>query len=127
MKMFVSLLIKSIAGIVLAWSLALMVRTTGRTSGGPPPERGRPRSENPAGEPTQLILPVHGEPLRPGWGRPAPDVIPRPTYWPALFALGVAFFMWGLISNLFVLGLGFTLFIVSCAGWVYDLIGEFKG
>lgn len=63
--------------------------------------------------------------LRPGWSRPKPEVIPEPTYWPALFALGIAFLMWGIISNIFIFGFGLIVFVVSLTGWIGDLLHEF--
>jgi hypothetical protein len=43
-----------------------------------------------------------------------------------IFGLGIAFFMWGIISNLFVLGLGFTLLVIGVIGWIADLLTEFS-
>lgn len=64
--------------------------------------------------------------LRPGWSRPKPEVIPEPTYWPATFGLGIAFLMWGFISNIFVWGMGFILLAVAIVGWIGDLRNEFR-
>jgi len=72
------------------------------------------------------LRPKPGEPLREGWSRPAPEKLPHPTYWPMIFGLGIAFFMWGLISNLFVLGTGFTLLVIGFTGWIADLLTEFS-
>lgn len=62
----------------------------------------------------------------PGWSKPKPEVIPPPTYWPAVFGLGVAFLMWGFISNIFVFGFGVIFIVTAIAGWIGDLIHEFK-
>lgn len=63
---------------------------------------------------------------RPGWSRPQPEKFPGPTYWPALFALGIAFLMWGFISNIFIFGFGLIIFVVALTGWIGDLLHEFK-
>jgi hypothetical protein len=64
--------------------------------------------------------------LRLGWSRPKPEKIPEPTYWPATLALGIAFIMWGIISNIFVFGMGLILFVTGMAGWIGDLLHEFE-
>src|SRR5579885_1886645 len=64
--------------------------------------------------------------LRLGWSRPKPEKIPEPTYWPATVGLGIAFIMWGIISNIFVFGMGFILFVTGVAGWIGDLLHEFE-
>lgn len=56
--------------------------------------------------------------LRPGWVRPRPDHIPRPTYWPAVLALGVTFAFWGLITTLVITIIGLVLMGIGLAGWV---------
>lgn len=61
---------------------------------------------------------------RPGWSEPKPRTTPPPTYWPALLGLGVAFFTWGIISNIFVFSLGLLLLIVASTGWIGDLLDE---
>lgn len=62
--------------------------------------------------------------LRPGWSRPKPEIIPRATYWPILFAGGVSFVFWGLISDIWIFGAGLILFIMSMIGWINDLLNE---
>lgn len=62
----------------------------------------------------------------PGWSKPKPEVIPPPTYWPAVFGLGVAFLMWGFISNIFIFSFGVIFIVTAIAGWIGDLIHEFK-
>jgi hypothetical protein len=138
MKILGSVLSNILAGIVGVFSLASFMRAANQGAGGPEPEKqsaGADRDSRAAGgadrnpepsDPYYLPLPQHGEPLRPGWGRPDPEVVARPTYWPMVFGLGIAFFMWGLISNLFVLGLGLFFLLVGLVGWVLDLVAEFS-
>lgn len=61
---------------------------------------------------------------QPGWSRPKPEKTPEPTYWPALSALGVMFFAWGIIANFWVLLFGAVLFIIGIWGWIGDLLHE---
>lgn len=64
----------------------------------------------------------HGhEELRPGWSRPKPEHVPRPTYWPAVLAFGVTFLFWGLISSPIVAAVGLTIGAIGLAGWIGEL------
>ncbi len=65
-----------------------------------------------------------GEPLRPGWSRPRPATIPRPTYWPVIAALAVTFIFWGMITSIFIGGLGLIVLVIAAAGWIGDLVHE---
>jgi hypothetical protein len=96
----------------------------------PPPEQspGRgvasaaaPRLASPGG--TQ---PAHGAALKPGWSRPKPEKIPPPTYWPAVFGLGLTFIMWGIISNIFLLCFGLIITAIGLVYWVLDLRHEYS-
>jgi hypothetical protein len=110
---------------VTAWVMALVTRTTAGGPEGPSPTTHTVRLQGIRNDYAN-IRPLHGEPLRDGWSIPGPERIPHPTYWPMIFGLGIAFFMWGLISNLFVLGLGFTLLVIGLVGWIADLLTEFS-
>ncbi len=65
-----------------------------------------------------------GEPLRPGWSRPRPATIPRPTYWPAIAALAVTFIFWGMITSIFIGALGLIVLVIAAAGWIGELVHE---
>jgi hypothetical protein len=58
---------------------------------------------------------------RPGWSRPDHTDLPRPTYWPAVLALGIAFLAWGLVTSWIISGVGLVLFALALAGWIGDL------
>ena len=62
----------------------------------------------------------HGDdgPLPPGWSRPKPEHVPRPTYWPAVAALGVTFLFWGLVTTLAITVIGLIIFGIGLAGWI---------
>lgn len=68
----------------------------------------------------------HHEPeaLRRGWSRPAPDVVPEPTYWPIVMGFGITFITWGLVTTYFISIVGLVLFGISLAGWIGDLLHE---
>lgn len=119
---------KMVAGLAATLGLAAVARKYSE----PPPD-GLNQSQAPSlagspAAPTEAAPEAvrHAHRLRPGWSRPKPEVIPEPTYWPATFGLGIAFLMWGFISNIFVWGMGFILLVVAIVGWIGDLRNEFK-
>lgn len=61
----------------------------------------------------------HAE-LRPGWSIPQPEAVPRPTYWPAVTAAGVALIGLGIITSLILSGMGIVLIILGIGGWIYE-------
>jgi len=66
----------------------------------------------------------HQPSVRPGW-KPLPHASPpRPTYFPAGVALGVAFIFWGLLTSVVVLGIGVAIFGVTLAGWIREIRHE---
>ena len=54
------------------------------------------------------------------------EPLPRPTYFPAGLAMGVAFLFWGLITTWVVLLVGVALFIAALAGWITEIRHEYK-
>ncbi|MCB9419889.1 MAG: hypothetical protein H6667_08800 [Ardenticatenaceae bacterium] len=64
------------------------------------------------------------QPLKPGWSRPQPAVLPRPTYWPVIMALGITFLAWGAITTWITVTLGAVLFVLSLVGWIGDIRNE---
>lgn len=123
----VSLLGKLLASLMAALGAAAVARKYSE----PPPEGLAAGQAQPA--PTAMTAiddgaaaATHQRRLRLGWSRPKPETIPEPTYWPATIALGIAFIMWGIISNIFVFGMGLILFVTGMAGWIGDLLHEFK-
>lgn len=112
---------KMLAGLAATLGLAAVAHKYTE----PPPE-GFTSSTAPADDQNapEAVRAAHR--LRPGWSRPKPERIPEPTFWPATFGLGIAFLMWGFISNIFVWGLGFILLVVAIVGWIGDLRNEFR-
>ena len=96
----------------------------GRLRGRPHPSvavaPGAPGREADDGAAEQATEPA----LRPGWSRPKPEIIPRATYWPVLFAGGISFVFWDLISDIWIFGAGLILLVMSMIGWVNDLLNE---
>jgi len=58
------------------------------------------------------------------WSAPQPEKIPRPTYWPAVFALGCVFIFFGIVTRYVMSVLGFLLFIIALIGWIGELRHE---
>lgn len=126
----VALFGKLLASLVAAFGAAAVARKYTE----PPPEElttppGAPSTSSAAVEGTEVEgdgAATFQRRLRLGWSRPKPEKIPEPTYWPATVGLGIAFIMWGIISNIFVFGMGFILFVTGIAGWIGDLLHEFE-
>jgi hypothetical protein len=53
-----------------------------------------------------------------GWSRPKPEHTPRPTYWPAVMALGITFLFWGVVTSFIISLVGLALFALALAGWI---------
>lgn len=64
--------------------------------------------------------------VQPGWQELPQESLPRPTYFPAGLAMGVAFLFWGLISSWVVFLIGLALFAAALAGWVTEIRNEHK-
>ncbi|MEY2496569.1 MAG: hypothetical protein QOD12_125 [Verrucomicrobiota bacterium] len=62
----------------------------------------------------------------PEWEQLPAEHLPRPTYFPAGLAMGIAFLFWGLITSWVVLVVGLSLFITSLAGWISEIRYERK-
>lgn len=62
----------------------------------------------------------------PDWEPLPPEILPRPTYFPAGMAMGTTFIFWGLISSIVVLLVGVALFIAALAGWITEIRHERK-
>jgi hypothetical protein len=56
------------------------------------------------------------------WNRPLPEALARPTYWPAMLALGITLALLGPVTSLAisVVGLGFA--IAALVGWIGELV-----
>lgn len=55
------------------------------------------------------------------WKQPLPLKLPRPTYWPAVLALGVVFLFWGFVTTLLISGIGLVVVVTALAGWIREL------
>jgi hypothetical protein len=60
------------------------------------------------------------------WTEPKPEVLPRPTYWPAVLALGIAFVFWGLVASLVITVIGLALAGIALTGWIGEMLRERK-
>ncbi len=53
--------------------------------------------------------------------KPLPEHLVKPTYWPQVLALSIAFLLWGVIDNLIISYIGLVLFILALANWIREL------
>jgi hypothetical protein len=60
--------------------------------------------------------------LPPGWSRPRPEHLPPPSAWPALFALGVTLFGWGVVSSPVLLLFGGALLAFALGHWIREIL-----
>lgn len=61
-----------------------------------------------------------------GWTVPRPHTLPRPTYWPAVFALACILLLWGLVTTLVITAVGGVLFLIALGGWIGELRHEHR-
>jgi hypothetical protein len=57
----------------------------------------------------------------PEWEPLPAEHLPRPTYFPAGVAMGIAFLFWGLITSWVIIVVGLALFAASLAGWITEI------
>lgn len=60
------------------------------------------------------------------WSHPKPTEIPKPTYWPAVLALGTILLLWGVVTSWIISLIGLALFIVAITGWIRELYHDHK-
>lgn len=58
------------------------------------------------------------------WDKAKPEVLPRPTYWPFFFAMGLAFLFWGLLTTWVILLTGGLIFTIALIGWINQMRHE---
>jgi hypothetical protein len=58
------------------------------------------------------------------WYSLPPVMLPRPTYWPAVMALGIVFLLWGVAATFLISGVGLALVALALGGWIGDLRHE---
>jgi hypothetical protein len=63
----------------------------------------------------------------PDWPTARPAVVPRPTFWPAGTAFGIAFLFWGIVTSPVVAGAGGIMLVVSLVGWIGEMRHEPQG
>ncbi len=56
-----------------------------------------------------------------GWSRAMPEHLPRPTYWPAVLAVGVTMIAWGLAASLLITLVGLIVLGIAVWGWIGEL------
>jgi hypothetical protein len=58
------------------------------------------------------------------WSRPKPDLLARPTYFPAALAFGITLLFWGLVASPVVLIAGAIVLVASLTGWIREIRHE---
>jgi hypothetical protein len=58
------------------------------------------------------------------WNKPLPETLQRPTYWPAMLALGITLMLLGPVTVSPVGIAGFVMTVVSLAGWIREMVHE---
>ncbi|MDP9313846.1 MAG: hypothetical protein M3R24_23700 [Chloroflexota bacterium] len=66
----------------------------------------------------------HATTVPPGWEAVTDIHLPRPTYWPAVLALGITFLAWGVVTSLLIVVVGILLLVLAVGGWIGDLLHE---
>jgi hypothetical protein len=54
-------------------------------------------------------------------GKPRPERLPPPTFWPATLALGATLLAFGVVTSWIISVAGFGLFLLGAGGWLEDL------
>lgn len=70
----------------------------------------------------QKLTPDQAEPET--WAAPRPEKIPRPTYWPAIMSLGIAFVLFGVVTSWAFSAAGLVMFVLSLAKWIAELVHD---
>lgn len=60
------------------------------------------------------------------WSLPKPEVLTKPSWWPAALAMGATLFFWGLITSIIVLIVGLVVSTISLAGWIGEIRHEHR-
>jgi hypothetical protein len=63
-------------------------------------------------------------PLPPGWSKPLPEQMPRPSYWPAMLAFAMNLALIGPVTNMWLTLVGVVLFGFALAGWIREMAHE---
>ena len=58
------------------------------------------------------------------WNTARPQTLLKPTYWPAVMAMGITMILWGIITTVIITAVGLVLFILAAIGWIKDLLGQ---
>lgn len=110
----------AVAGATLTLFLRLAVVVARAAFGKPDRSVRDRRSRDRAGAARGDLPPVpHAD-----WSAPQPEHLLRPTYWPMVFALGIALIMWGFTSSLVLSGAGAILAIIGITYWIGELRHE---
>jgi hypothetical protein len=62
--------------------------------------------------------------ITPEYVKAKPEVLPRPTYMPFVFAFSLLLIGWGLLANWIIFAAGWIGVCISMYGWIKELLHE---
>lgn len=68
------------------------------------------------------MTPIDSARDKEGWIRPMPKTLARPTYWPAMLALGMTLALLGPVTSLAITVVGVGLAIAALIGWIGGIV-----
>ena len=68
-----------------------------------------------------MVVVDRGTAAAPEWCEAKPAVIPEPTFWPMVLALGVTIALWGILTSWVFIVTGMLLSLLSVYRWVMEL------
>ena len=64
------------------------------------------------------------KPITQEYVKAKPEILPRPTYMPFIFAFSLSLIGWGLLSNWIIFAAGIIGICISLYGWIKELLNE---
>jgi len=61
---------------------------------------------------------------QPGWVKPRPEHLPRPTYWPCMLAFSMNLALLGPVTSMWITLVGFVLGGFALGGWIGEMNHE---
>ncbi len=58
------------------------------------------------------------------WSLPPEQAIPKPTYAPAMLAMGVTLLMWGVVASWVFSAAGFVISVVALKNWIGEMVHD---
>ncbi len=68
------------------------------------------------------MTPNNSDQDKEGWNQPLPETLARPTYLPAMLALGMTLALLGPVTSLAISVVGLGLAIAALIGWIGEIV-----